>query len=165
MSTIIGIDPGITGAIAVFVNGGALDVYDIPTMQRNKTGTAQMVNGPALANMLEGRGIEHAYLELVKGMPRIKGGGSSMGATSAFNFGRTFGALEQALASAKIPVTLVPPEVWKRRAGLVGAEKDASRTLALRCWPTFAEKLARKKDVGRAEALLIARYGAHDAND
>lgn len=157
---IIGIDPGITGAIAFFAKGAPQSVVDIPTMQRNKTGTAQMVNGSALADILLAQHVKHAYLELVKGLPRGGSGGTAMGATSAFNFGRTFGAIEQALASARIPFTLIPPEVWKRKAGLLHAEKDASRTLAIRIWPKLAPLLQRKKDGGRAEALLIAYHGA-----
>jgi crossover junction endodeoxyribonuclease RuvC len=169
---IIGIDPGITGAIAFFqpystatdapMNEIEADfVRDIPTMQRGKSGNAQQVNAAELARILSASPtftVQHAYVELVKGMPRIKGR-AAMGATSAFNFGHTFGSIEAVLQTLAIPYTLVPPERWKKYAGLVGAEKDASRTLAIRRFPTVAHDLARKKDVGRAEALLIGWAG------
>jgi crossover junction endodeoxyribonuclease RuvC len=52
---------------------------------------------------------------------------------------------------------LVTPGVWKRHAGLIGKEKDASRELAARLYPQATLNL--KKHHGRADALLLARYG------
>lgn len=179
---IAGIDPGITGALALLGSGASqtpsatpelfatdprgpqaslkvIAVHDLPTMQRGKTGNKQQINAHSLAGLLRRYDIEHAYLELVKGAPRMKGGQSRMGTTSAFNFGHTFGVLEGVLAVLEIPYTLVPPERWKKAAGLVGAEKDVSRTHAIRVFPSIAGELERKKDVGRAEAILIGYYG------
>ena len=50
---------------------------------------------------------------------------------------------------------------WKRHYGL-NSEKERARALALRLWPT-SEHFGRKKDHGRAEAALLARYGAECA--
>jgi crossover junction endodeoxyribonuclease RuvC len=63
------------------------------------------------------------------------------------------------IAAAGIPLHLVSPAKWKRAYGL-DADKEKSRALALRLWPARADLFGRKRDHGRAEAALIARYGA-----
>jgi crossover junction endodeoxyribonuclease RuvC len=162
---IIGIDPGITGAIA-FLSAeprlGVAVLEDMPTMQRGKTGAKQQINGRELARIFNSMNTgtpRHVYLEHVMGAPRKSGGGSVMGAASAFNFGHSFGVIQGVLGALEIPYTLVTPSVWKKRANLIGAEKDMSRTRAIELYPKLADELARKKDVGRAEALLIAIFG------
>ena len=161
---IAGIDPGITGAIAWM--GDVADptplvlLEDMPTMQRGKTGNKQQINAAELARMLRDNPPTHVYLEHVMGAPRKTGGGSVMGAASAFNFGHSFGVIQGVLGALGIPYELVTPAVWKKRANLVGAEKDMSRTRAIELFPMEAKRLARKKDVGRAEALLIAMFGS-----
>lgn len=158
----IGIDPGVTGAVAAIGERSGIDIHDLPTMQRGKTGNKQQINGRELARILLGyKAIHcHVYLELVKGLPRGGDGGSKMGSTSAFNFGETFGCIRGVLEALDLPYTLIPPERWKKTAGLIGAEKDASRTKAIQLFPLVAHELVRKKDVGRAEALLIAHFSA-----
>jgi crossover junction endodeoxyribonuclease RuvC len=174
---IVGIDPGVSGAIAwlewyTTATGSPAEslaleyLRDLPTMQRGKTGNKQQINGVELAALLRDLGpVEHAYLELVRALPpasRAAGGsgGARMGTTSAFNFGHSFGKIEGVLEALAIPYTHVPPERWKKPAGLGGAEKDASRTRAIQLFPGHAELLKRKKDVGRAEAILIAFFGS-----
>lgn len=161
---IAGIDPGITGAIAWM--GDVSDptplvlLEDMPTMQRGKTGNKQQINAAELARILRETTPSHVYLEHVMGAPRKTGGGSVMGAASAFNFGHSFGVIQGVLGALGIPYELVTPAVWKKRANLVGAEKDMSRTRAIELFPMNAADLKRKKDVGRAEALLIAMFGS-----
>jgi crossover junction endodeoxyribonuclease RuvC len=104
----------------------------------------------------EGR---HVYLEHVTPMPS-QAGERNMGSTSAFNFGGMFHGPRIVLEFAGLPYTLLPAAVWKKRAGMAGAEKDYARALAARLFPEASESLKRKKDQGRAEAILIARYGA-----
>ena len=41
----------------------------------------------------------------------------------------------------------------------MGKDKDASRLRAIQLFPVVANRLDRKKDDGRAEALLLAEYG------
>jgi crossover junction endodeoxyribonuclease RuvC len=157
----VGIDPGITGAIAAIGERSGIEVWDIPTMQRGKKGNKQQINARELAAILLGYKAMncHVYLEHVMGAPRKTGGGSVMGAASAFNFGHSFGVIEGVLGALLLPYTLVTPAVWKKRANLIGAEKDMSRTRAIQLYPEVADKLARKKDGGRAEAVLIACFG------
>jgi crossover junction endodeoxyribonuclease RuvC len=99
--------------------------------------------------------IVAATVERVHAMP-------GQGVTSMFSFGFAAGSLQQALASAEIPVTLVTPASWKAIYGLRGGRenKDMSRTKASELFPGCEHLWARKKDDGRAEAVLLAHYGS-----
>lgn len=142
----IGIDPGVSGAIALIDRRGVpIAVCDMPVAGRD-------VAAAALAATIRNRYVRAAYVEKVGPMPK-------QGVVSMFRFGRALGAVEGVLAGLKIPLVLVPPVTWKKYHGLVRNDKDDSRKLALQRWPYLAEKLSKKRDIGRAEALLIADYG------
>jgi crossover junction endodeoxyribonuclease RuvC len=150
----IGIDPGVSGAIALLNSKGeCLHVEDMPTMILN--GKKQQVNAVELARMLErwhnlSKEPLVAFLEAVSAMP-------GQGVSSMFNFGMGYGIVQGVLATQRIPFVLVRPQQWKKRAGLIGAEKDKARTIAQQLFPSV--DLSRKKDIGRADAILIAKYG------
>lgn len=155
---IVGIDPGVTGAIALLDSsgtGGGIAVYDMPTMLRGRTSKKQQVNAAELARIVRDCAPDLAVVEQVNAMPRV-GAKAGMGAASAFNFGHSFGVVCGVLAALGIETHYVTPQVWKKRAGLKGSDKEASRMRAVALWPQAS--LARKKDSGRAEALLIARF-------
>jgi crossover junction endodeoxyribonuclease RuvC len=69
-------------------------------------------------------------------------------------------ALSGVVSALGIQTHLVAPSRWKKHFRL-SADKDEARGLALRLWPN-SEHFSRKKDHGRAEAALIARYGAEE---
>ena len=156
----IAIDPGLSGAIAVIKDYSfeMLEVFDMPVMPG--TGKRHQVNGAELAKILREAKAIHApvksneniqvYLERVSAMP-------GQGVSSMFSFGCSYGIVLGVLAALQYSVTLVTPQSWKKRAGLIGKEKDAARTTAQLLYP--AADLGRKKDIGRADALLIARFG------
>jgi len=148
----IGIDPGLSGAIVIMDGDTPVAWYRMPTM---KTGSANRVNAPALAAIIRpsiyGEEIK-AYVELVGSMP-------GQGVASMFSFGHSAGVIQGVLGAFEIPVTMVTPSQWKKRAGLVGQDKDASRTKAIQMWPSWRE--LDKKGVGQAyaDAAFIALYG------
>ena len=154
---LIGIDPGMTGAIGV-INTVEKEVktWDIPTVKA-RNGKNQ-TNIPVLASLMRiALDLRGSYpnsppikLELVHAMPK-------QGVTSSFNFGMGYGAIQGVIQTLGIPMELVTPQKWKKAAGLIGSHKDYARTKALQLYPDA--DLARKKDIGRADALLIARYG------
>lgn len=145
---IVGIDPGISGAIAILDSrGDAVDVYDMPVADG-------FVSGGLLYQSLEDRLIRLVVVEKVNAMP-------GQGVSSMFKFGDSVGAVRGVVGALGVPLAWAPPGVWKRHHGLLRKDKDASRRLALEKYPRMAEKLSRKKDSGRAEALLIAEYGRH----
>jgi crossover junction endodeoxyribonuclease RuvC len=79
-----------------------------------------------------------------------------------FAFGASFGLVRGVVASLGLPSTLVTPQRWKRSQGLTGRDKDAARTVAIARFPEIRHMLQRKKDCGRADAILIAAYGVEN---
>ena len=156
MRVTFGIDPGLTGAIAVLVDGEARTVHDMPVMD---VGDWREVDGARMAAMLRGerqmyRGAYFsACVEKVGARPQD-------GGTSAFRFGESSGKVKAVLETLAIPYTRAIPAVWKRHYGLIGQDKDAGRVLAIARFPAMADQLNRKKDDGRADALLLALW--HD---
>lgn len=147
----IGIDPGISGALALLDDNLALlDVLDMPIMALSKT--KRQVNAAELAKILSKWKDATAYVEKVSAYP-------GQGVTAMFNFGMSYGTLLGVLGALQIPVVLVSPQSWKKKAGILGKEKDMSRTKAQQLYPEA--DLARKKDCGRAESILIARFGGN----
>ena len=151
---IIGIDPGISGAISILQNKKVLEVFDTPTMIDGKKNKKQ-VNGAQLANIIKNRLTENqeivVIVEHVNAMP-------GQGVTSMFNFGQSFGVVKGICAALNLPIYFVRPAKWKKYYNLINTNKDASRTKAIELYPKNASELSRKKDSNRADAILIARY-------
>lgn len=151
---ILGVDPGLHGALAV-IGADYADVTDVPTnVRRVNNKDKNQIDPYRLAVWLEIHRprIMFAVIEQVGTMP-------SQGVTSAFNFGFTTGVLHGLVAACGIPIRTVSPQVWKRKFGLLGQDKDASRGEASRRFPKHAHLWPLKKHDGRAEAILLALYG------
>lgn len=145
---IAGIDVGLTGGVAAI---GPTTCYadDLPVMG---DGAKARINAAALADMIRKLGAEHAFIEYAWPHP-------DQGVSSVFRYGRAAGSIEATIACVGIPYTMIVPQVWKKYFGLKGPDKEQSRALAIQTFASVASRLARKKDHGRAEALLIALYG------
>lgn len=152
MTLILGIDPGITGAIA-WLRDGTLDrVEDMPVAEiKVGKGFRKRLVPALLADMLDLANISHVFLEEVASRP-------GEGAVGAFSFGCGFGMVQGVLATLCLPYTLVQPRTWKS-AMRVPADKGSAIARACREFPVMASNFARVKDDGRAEASLIALYG------
>jgi crossover junction endodeoxyribonuclease RuvC len=140
---ICGVDPGSKGAIALLYPNYA-EIHDMPMLGKE-------VNGSEVARIFKEFPPDHIWLEQVNSF--------GMGRTSAYNFGQGVGVLKGVFQAMQIPFTLVTPQKWKKSYGL-SKEKDHSRLLVTRMYPSLADQFVRKKDDGRAEALLIAKYGS-----
>lgn len=150
MKKILGIDPGCSGSIVVLENDFTyVDHLLMPTI---KTGKSNRVNGAAITAFLKQYDISHAYLEQVHSMP-------SQGVASTFNFGHSAGLIEGIIQGLFIPYSLVAPQSWKKKAGLIGSDKDASRSTAVRLYPDLRILDLKAKGQAVADALLIARFG------
>ena len=151
---IIGIDPGINGAISIIENKKIIEVYDTPTMIDGKKNKRQ-INGAQVTNIFKerlNRGKEVVVVvEHVNAMP-------GQGVTSMFNFGQSFGVIKGICAALNLPIYFVRPAKWKKHFNLIKTNKDASRTKVIEVYPEISSKLHRKKDSNRADAILIALY-------
>ena len=153
---IIGIDPGISGAICFFENGEIKDVIDMPNMAEGKKNKKQ-INGPQLFNELDRR-IQNiqkknisVVVERVSAMP-------GQGVTSMFNFGQSFGVIKGICSAMQLPIYFISPSKWKKYFNLIKTSKDAIRAKAIEIFPYISTKLQRKKDSNKAEAILIASF-------
>ena len=153
---IIGIDPGITGAICFFENGQVKDIIEMPNMAEGKKNKRQ-INGPQIYNEILSR-IKNVpikdilvVIEQVSAMP-------GQGVTSMFNFGQSFGVIKGVCSAMQLSMHFVRPAKWKKYFNLIKTEKDASRTKVIEIYPNISSELSRKKDSNKADAILIARY-------
>lgn len=143
---IMAIDPGaISGAYALIGSNGPL-VADLPVVDKQ-------VDAAAFARFVQACGVRTAIVENVASMPR-------QGVASTFKFGVAVGIIRGVLAGAGVSTVLVQPAVWKKHHGLIGKDKEASRALAIRLCPKLTG-LERKRDDGRAEALLMGLWYLH----
>ncbi len=151
---IIGIDPGLSGAIAILENNKVLNIFDIPVMSEGKKNKRQL-NSALLVSLLKENLKNNeevaVVVEQVNAMP-------GQGVTSMFNFGQTFGAIKGICAALDLPIYFVRPSKWKKHFELINSSKDSSRTKAIEMYPKLSNQLARKKDVNKSDAILIARF-------
>ena len=139
---IIGIDPGISGAICFFKDGKIIDVIEMPSMAEGKKNKKQ-VNGNQLFNEIKLRISEihedtvSVVVEHVTAMP-------GQGVTSMFNFGQSFGVIKGICSAMQLPVHFVRPSKWKKYFNLINSSKDASRSRAIEIFPCFGQIKGRK---------------------
>ena len=151
---VIGIDPGLSGAIAILEEKKVIGVFEMPVMAEGKKNKRQL-NSAQLVNIIQDNlnNKEEAIIvvEQVNAM-------TGQGVTSMFNFGQTFGAIKGVCAALKLPIFFVRPSKWKKHFELINASKDSSRTKVIEMYPTLSNQLTKKKDVNKSDAILIARF-------
>ena len=152
---IIGIDPGLTGAIAILEDKKVINLLDMPVMAEGKKNKRQL-NSAQLVNIIKENTFKKeeeivVVVEQVNAMP-------GQGVTSMFNFGQTFGAIKGVCAALELPIYFVRPSKWKKYFELINSSKDSSRTKTIEMYPTLSNQLSKKKDVNKSDAILIARY-------
>lgn len=148
---IVGIDPGVSGAIAfIGENKEILHIHDMPVSAKT-SGKGNQVNAVFLYDILAGIDplLTTVVIERVHAMP-------GQGVSSTFGFGRSLGVIEGIVASTGAKLVWVTPQKWKKKFSLIGKDKDASRTLAIEMYPQDKDYFKRKKDNGRSDALFIA---------
>jgi hypothetical protein len=151
---ILGIDVGLSGAIATVRNGHDARVEDLPTVA---CGKGRRICGRALIllirELVPADGAAHAFIEDIHA-------GMGPGSLARASIMRSRGIVEAVLDIARIPVTALTTSTWKRHFGLIKAEKRESLEVARRLYPGAADRLKRAKDHNRAESMLLAHYGA-----
>jgi crossover junction endodeoxyribonuclease RuvC len=157
---VVGIDPGSTGALAFLtLSAGlpvALECLDIPTL---RIGRRTHLDAYALAREIDAR-LTADDEPLAAAIIEQAGVRPQNGRIGAATFWLGLGILRGILAAHFVPIETASPAGWK--AALRVAEgKDASRLRASAIFPSWAGQWSRAKDHGRAEAALIALYGAN----
>ena len=153
---IIGIDPGISGAICFFLNGEVIDIIDMPSMADGKKNKRQ-VNSQQVFNEISKRIKNFSKKEIIVVIEQVSAM-PGQGVTSMFNFGQSFGVLKGICSAMQLSMYFVRPAKWKKYFNLINSNKDASRTKAIEIFPYFSSKLAKKKDSNKADAILIASF-------
>ena len=153
---IIGIDPGISGAICFFHDGEVKDVIEMPSMADGKKNKRQINSQQVFNEISEIIGSTPkkeiiVVIEQVSAMP-------GQGVTSMFNFGQSFGVIKGICSAMQLSMYFVRPAKWKKYYGLIKTEKDASRTKVIEIFPYISSKLSKKKDSNKADAILIANF-------
>lgn len=152
----IGIDPGLTGAVAMVNPQGDCQVEDIPTVTLPGNGLVKRrVDGLALGRLLRrfipAGEVATVLVEQVRAM-----GGQNNAVQTQFSLGRTLGAIEVTLDLLRLQADMIEPQRWKKFYGL-GSDKAESLRLARQLYEHAPLKLAKHHN--RAEALLIAHCG------
>lgn len=159
-TSVIGIDPGITGAIVV-TNGLDLVSWPIPVIRNGKQTEIDFQELIVRLDEIEKAfGKLQAFLERAVPM--------AMGSKSAFSYGRGFQAILDALAVVEGAFTMVEPQVWTKEMhqGISQSLKPKARSLIAvrRLFPRLVGLLPVKPKSkvlldGPVDALLIAGYG------
>ena len=157
MTYFIGIDPGLSGAIARYEpETGGLIVHDVPTYELKRNGKAKReVDLHVLARIMDDLTKEPGGSIIVEQVGSMPG----QGVSSVFAFGKVYGILLGVSAATFVPLEGVTPAVWKKAMG-VTASKDGSRAKASALLPKWSHYWSRAKDDGRAEAALLAIYAS-----
>lgn len=154
---VLGIDIGVTGAMAAVDSRGTASIVDLPTegiggdrvVKRKVSATGLR---DAIWHYVAPGEVAIAIIEDVH-MGIGKGGA----ARSSLDLNR--GRIEAVLDLLRIPTHVVQPRTWKRFYGMAGSDKAPSLEIARTLYPLQAGMLKRVKDHNRAEALLLAHYG------
>lgn len=157
---VLGIDPGLAGALAVLdfaddiLAPSLVSVIDVPTISEGAKRRVWIA--PLTEWLMElNPAPVWGFIERAQAMPE-------QGASSGFIYGRAVGYIEATVLCAGIRLRTAEPQTWKRRLGLIGQDKEGSLRLAKELVRNIGDKrlLDRQKDHNRAEAMLIAIYGA-----
>ena len=154
MTVIIGIDPGLKGAICMHRGPDNIEVFDMPTIERIVNGKARnMVDPYQFRDIIINAGpCNMVVLEKLSTRP----GESPI---AALSYGIGFGQMIGVLVALERPYTTVTPQEWTKVLR-VGADKDLHRLVAMQNFPHAADLFKRKKDDGRADAALIAHWAS-----
>jgi len=164
---VIGIDPGLAGGLGVLdveAGGGVLNVELVPTpivarvrvrgrKPRNEYDPARMRE--VLARVIDGRDAAIRHVEVAL---EAQGARPAQGVASSYRTGVGYGLWLGLVVASRVAYRIVAPAVWKQHAGLIHADKRASRLRAQERFPALGAIAAH--DEGPAEALLLAAYVA-----
>lgn len=173
MTTIIAIDPGLSGAVAVLCPDGPLEVWCTPTLTMTTNGRKRSYydEGP-MRDLLDHWDSPTAWIEEARVRPMARRGKDGkvrpIGPGQIIDAGRLMGGYmlwRGILTGLRIPYVVVPPQTWQKEM-LAGMPKGDTKTsgilVAQRLWPDEpfrrTERCTTPHD-GMTDAALIAEFG------
>ncbi len=159
---ILAADPGLKGS-TVLLDIATRKLIYFADSHSIKHGSKNHLDAPRLADelILYSREIRFAVIEDVGGGIYTDKSGQRRGQGSAasFSFGRSAGIIDGLMAAWGIRIIKVRPATWKSLMNL-SSNKSDSLTLARKLFPDNQNLFTRKKDADKAEASLLAWFGA-----
>lgn len=168
MTFVLGIDPGSTGAFAVYDSSTRRvvgDIMDVPvwyqTVGKRKR---KRVDPLTLSDMFDTyvlMGVELIVMEAV-------GGRKGQNTAHAFTFGYGVGIIYMAAFYSGIPIESVPPQTWKQVLRVPGKSKADESAIMSRADELFPKDRGKFRGVkggkrlDRAEAAMIAKFGGDE---
>lgn len=154
--TILGIDPGLSGGVAILHPSGDIELFDTPSVNVVKQSgkSKRMYDTQLMTEIIKSctnggfKNRLQAVIEQVNAMP-------GQGVTSMFSMGYGFGLWIGIIATLGIPINYVHPRIWKKEFSL-SKDKNLSILRAKELFPRA--NITLKKHEGRAEALLMAEW-------
>ncbi|MGL4318222.1 MAG: hypothetical protein ACRCTL_16600 [Pseudomonas sp.] len=164
--TIVGIDPGKSGAVAVLSGDGSLlDLFDMPLTEK---GTKGRVDVKVMAEMLAKALVDREGIAVIESVGYIP----SNGGPRDYTFGEAAGVARGVVEAMGFKLILPRPRDWRKWHGLTGASDEVVIQKARDLYPKASVLTGRKKKDGtlgikggRTTALLIARYGLSDCKE
>lgn len=155
---VLGVDPGLGGAIALYClrEKRLVSVQDMPTVKVQTSRKSKVHNNLDLYDLALFLDANRDFIALA--VIEEVGAAPGQGVSSMFKFGFVTGAITGLVAANLIPVHTVKPAVWKVLMGL-STDKKISRLKAIETFPSHKNEFLRAKDDGRAEAALLAKFG------
>jgi hypothetical protein len=164
MIRVLGIDPGLDGALAVLdldQRGTVLHLLQvIPTPTLTVTVNKKKrrdYDVPGMWRLIEDAAypadVSVAMVGLEHQGPRPK-----EGVVSSYRTGHGYGLWRALIVAAQLPLAIVQPQAWRREFGLLRAGKQASVRAVMEGFPDYPSSLSRHD--GAAEATLIAAFVA-----
>ncbi|KAG9155681.1 hypothetical protein Leryth_003964 [Lithospermum erythrorhizon] len=155
---VLGVDPDVSGALAVLRPDRSVEVFDSPHLKvRVGKGVRKRLDAKSIVQLVKRFNAPIGTTVYVEQSLPFPQDGKQGWWSGGFGYGMWIGIL----VASGFSVVPVPSLSWKNEFKLSGSRssKDASRELASELFPSTSSLLKRKKDHGRAEALLIAAYG------
>ncbi len=145
MKTYIGVDPGFSGALACLHNLD-IEAVDMPIIKAAKN----ELDSVAVAFFLKTHEPGLVVIEKAQSMP-------GQGISSTGRYMESYGRIRGLCEGMGIPYVLVHPRTWKKVVmSDMGKEKGESIVKVKQLYPSVS--LPRKKDHGKADAILLCEY-------
>ena len=154
--TIIGIDPGASGAVTIW-DLGISKIYKCP---KTVDEMANIIIKTKHSEYVNKNQETHAYIEKVHAFPHD-------GRSSIFKFGQNFGQWIGILAACKVNTELVTPQkwmnYWKKKLNIDLPKDKPERKRRLK--ELASHYTDKKVTLYNADAILITMYGLYDKRE